>query len=81
MSDLEDLGEIAEQTAFGTGRMPKGHHSHRPAARPRCGSPDHLEGKNIRISRKKNGRVRLLCRLCDRERRRKANPTAPPRIE
>lgn len=70
MTELEELAEIGDQLTFGTGRMPVGHHFHRPAQSPRCGSPDHMKGPNVRVYRKgRNGKLRTVCRLCDALRR------------
>lgn len=71
MSELEDLADIAEQTAFGTGRMADNHHHHRPAIErhARCCSPDHMKGANIRVYAVKGKKTRAVCKLCDKARR------------
>lgn len=70
MSVLEDLAEIAEQSAFGRGQgnlTPRG--GCRPAAHGRCGSPDHMKGANIRIYAVKGKKTRTVCKLCDKARK------------
>jgi hypothetical protein len=74
MSELDDLGEIADASAFGTGgalsKFGVCRGGRNRAAR--CGSPDHMKGDNIRVYRKgKNGKLRTVCKLCDAARRKK----------
>lgn len=71
MSALDDLGDIADQCAYGTsqGGLAQRNIGKKPATM-RCGSPDHMKGENIRVYRRsKNGKLRTVCRLCDRLRR------------
>lgn len=72
MSELDDLGDIADASTFGVGGTLSKFGAcrggrHRNA---RCGSPDHMKGDNIRVYRKgKNGKLRTVCKLCDAVRR------------
>lgn len=69
MSELEDLGDIADACALGTELHAQPiYGAHRPA-RSRCGSPDHMRGQNLRVYRKGN-KIRTVCKLCDKLRRR-----------
>lgn len=69
MTDLEDLAEIAEQSAFGF----RGLADHGAVRQPRnpphetCGAGHPREG-NTRAYRDKRGRLRRVCRICDKER-------------
>jgi hypothetical protein len=72
MSELDELGEIALQNAFGYSAG--ANRSGIPGRKPRqvaCGSPDHMQGENIRVYRQKN-KIRTVCKLCDKARRRGA---------
>lgn len=77
MSDLDDLGDIADQTAFGRGRSRHGAPSrgHRPHL-ARCNSPDHMKGENIRIYAVKGKKTRAVCKLCDKARKQKTTYSA-----
>lgn len=70
MSDLDELEEIAEQTAFGTGGQTsqgaRGHRSGRPRAET-CGAGHERTPENTRTYRQ-GKRIRSVCRVCDRER-------------
>lgn len=73
MSDIEDLGDIADQCAYGTGQggLAQRCIGKKPQLK-RCGSPDHMKGENIRVFRKgKNGKWRTACKLCEAARRSK----------
>lgn len=70
MSDIDDLGEIADQCAVsttGAGLV------RRPGQKPshiRCGSPDHMKPGFTRLYRAKpGGKFRTVCKLCDKARR------------
>jgi hypothetical protein len=70
MSELDDLADIADQNAFWRGN---GNHIPRGGRKPSvvCGSPDHMKGENVRVYRKgKNGKIRTVCKLCDKVRKR-----------
>jgi len=70
VTDLEELGEIADQMAVGHSGLSMKHIGKRPAMRC-CGSPDHMKGANVRTFRNTaTGKVRRSCRLCEQLRRR-----------
>jgi hypothetical protein len=69
MSELDDLADIADQNAFGRGNgnyIPRG--GRKPSVA--CGSPEHMKGENIRAYKGRNGKIRTVCKLCDKARRR-----------
>lgn len=75
MTELEELGEIADQCAIGRElslRNPA--RGGRPFL-PRCGSPDHMQPPNIRRYTDGKGRKRTVCTLCDKARRKAKHPT------
>jgi hypothetical protein len=70
MSDLDDLAEIAEANAFGFGGLaingaPR--QGHRPS-NGTCGSGHPMTEENTRRYRDKRGRIRRVCRACDKAR-------------
>lgn len=65
MSDLDDLGDIADQCHFGGGQLVGRQVALRPRP-PMCNSPDHMAPGNVRLYRKgRNGKFRTVCKLCD----------------
>jgi hypothetical protein len=71
MSEIDDLGEIADQCAMSASGLSLGvfKQGHRPR-QIRCGSPAHMSGENVRIYRAgKNGKLRTICKLCDKARK------------
>ncbi len=78
MSDLDDLGDIADQLSFGTGRG--GLSPRNIGRRPHiavCNSPDHMKGSNVRLFRKRaGGKFHRACKLCEQLRREKATYSA-----
>lgn len=73
MSEIDDLGEIADQCAIsvhGAGARLTGK---KPFQVP-CASQDHLKPPHIRFYTDRRGRRRYVCRLCEKVRK-KAKPT------
>lgn len=67
MSALEDLEEIAEQTAFGNGDLNShGARGHRPR-NSHCGAGHAMTPENTRTYKQDN-RWRFVCRTCDKHR-------------
>ena len=71
MSDLDDLGDIADQMHFGTSRDGLSHKNVGAPPQVPCGSVMHLKPPNIRAYTDAKGRKRYICRLCDKARRRR----------
>ena len=75
MSELDDLGEIADQCAISSHGLSAHHLGRKPFQVP-CASQDHLKPPNIRFYTDSRGRRRYTCKLCDRVRRRKRPPNS-----
>lgn len=67
MSDLEDLAEIAEQNAYGFRGLDSNGSPRRPWSET-CGAGHLMTEENTRLYRDKRGRIRRVCRQCDRSR-------------
>lgn len=78
MTDLEDLADIAEVNAFGFHGLAD-HGARRQGGRPHseaCGAGHPWTVPNTRWHKDKRGRIRRVCRACDKIRnacRRSAN--------
>jgi len=82
MSELDDLGDIADQMSasvhgFRMGLSP----ARGPGRTPQvaCGSDQHMKPPNIRFYKDPSGRRRNTCKLCDKvrgRRRRKSGYSA-----
>jgi hypothetical protein len=77
MSELDELGDIADQCAISVHGLAGQHTGKKPFQVP-CASQDHLKPPNIRFYCDAKGRKRYVCTLCEKvrkKRRRRGRPT------
>lgn len=63
MSEIDDLGDIADQCSLSTsglGLLAK--HNRKKPHMARCGSPEHMKGPNVRVQHRKGHKIEAACK-------------------